>query len=54
MVELANWIYYSASDQTIRELSDRPQKILQTTPKISIQSSTNYKKEWKSNSDRYW
>ena len=48
MDELENWIYDSESDQKIRDLSDRPHKVPHTTPKIYIQSSTNYKQQLKS------
>ena len=43
MAELDNWGYDAASDQTTRELLDRPHKIPQTIPNIYGQSRTIYK-----------
>ena len=48
MAELQNWRYDVASDQKIRELSNRPHQLLQMIPKISKQPRTNYKKKLKS------
>ena len=54
MAELENWRYYSASYQTIREISNRPHQVPQTIPKIHSQSRTNYKQYLKVHSDFYW
>ena len=48
MSELENWIYDSASDQTIREISDRPHQVTQKIPNMSNKSRTNYKQQLKS------
>ena len=47
MAELENCIYDAASDQTLKELSDRLHQLTQTIPKISNQSRTNYKQQLK-------